>query len=226
MSAVELAACVERTALDVDDVLLRVGILGGVDKLRMILILWVCKKMHAFGVARIAVRHRAAGKKVQRIVVRAAILCVCISCTGIYMASSCKIEFVMICRIAVDGQSRIRSARGCTGRCHILVFSGVLEAISIDDELRRSRHRRPGERTCRRTFAEFIIPARTNDGGRVIIERKSLTCVEGKCRRIDIVCGKSGSPCSQACDFDFVPVERLCRIFCVYVQHRIAGTHC
>ena len=88
------------------------------------------------------------------------------------MASSCKIEFIMIRRIAVDRQSRIRSARSRTGRRHILIFPGVLEAIAVNRENGCSRHRRPGECTCRRTFAEFIVSARTDDGGRVIIERK------------------------------------------------------
>ena len=166
---IKLAVRVQRAALDIDSVVLCIGILRRIDQLRMIRIHGIGKEVNASRVASHA-NCDIAARKVQRIILRAAVLLSCKTCIRSRMTAARDIQLVVIRCIAVDGQSRNRRpVRSCsTVRCHIDAVSCILEAVAVDRENRCTDCARAGRI---RPFAELVISTCTDECGRIVIER-------------------------------------------------------
>ena len=178
--AVELAARIQRTALDVDRVLRCIGILCGIYQRWIRFTCWINEQVNPLGITRIAICDRTTREQVQCVLLRAAILCVCIACTRIREVERCttvilQIESVVVRRIPIDRNTRmnIRRARRRGFRC-------ILKTVAIEGENRNTNSPRSGG-IC--SLAKFVIADRTDQIRTVVAKRECRSRIE-RCHRI------------------------------------------
>ena len=141
----------------------------------MIRIIGIGKEVNASRVASHA-NCDITARKVQRIILRSAVLLSCKTCIRSRMTAARDIQLVVIRCIAVGGQSRNRRpVRSCSAvRCHIDAMSCVLEVVGADGENRctdRTRAR------SIRLFTELVISTCTDKCGRIVIERQCRSAI-------------------------------------------------
>ena len=215
VAAVELAARIHRAAGDVDRVVLRIGVLRGVDQRRICLARRIHKQMHALRVACIAVRHRTACVEVQRVVIRSAIECLGVARTHVRVADRhmrrclLNVQRVVICCVAILGIARMD-----VYTAHRRCFRCVLETVAVERNLRYCNRSRTG---CIGKFAELVVTDIVKECGGIVLEGESAACCQSQCRSIDVIVRQMLYPCVQTVYGDVFPLKiigsgtKICR---------------
>ena len=201
---IELTARIQRTALDVDRVALHVGVLGGVDRRRIVLVRRIHEQILALRIARIAVHQHAAGEEVQRVTLCAAIASLGVARTCIAEVERCctvllEVQCIMIRRIPIDRDPRmhIRRTRRRSLRC-------ILKTVAVEGEHGNANRPRSGG-IC--PLAELVIADRTDQSGVVVSNRDCHSPIERYRRIIDATFLELIHPRAQATNRNVLPVK-------------------